>query len=689
MELQAALEATRDPTGPITVVLADGYYRREYLVPSRGNDNTAPPLTITAANPGRAIIDGADPVTDLAGPDAQGVWSFPWTEGWGPSTWRQPQIAHFEHPLYYRREMIFLNDRRLDLVMAPDGLAPAPELQPGQFTVDEVAGVIRLKPAGLLRPGIDRVEVSRRGVRRGGDGTPGADAVPLLRANGIAHLTIDGLVVRRSAAHNMASAFEASAIGITRATFDQRLRNLVITRCRFVDNGGKGLGGRHWIGVVVRDCELSGNANGGGALQRSDEVLFEDCTFADNSWRFGSWMNTWDAAGTKILDGSCQDRSFTGRSRQRIYRRCGFLRNGAGGFWHDWGPQDLVLENCLIEGNSTGVQIEITSGPVLLRDTVIRNHGGGALYGVNAPDVTLERCVLIDAIDGVRRPAVPGPWVGKGLISIAGDPRNESAAQLPSMARTDQGPPPAHPPAEHYRTQRWVIRDSVIQANLPEGRLFWARYWGEPAEVGFNPAPSFAATFTSVGNRFFQIGPEDPFLAPDALPAGTDPFAIRYASEALLDRCDPTATWDPVSPSAIAALDPRDGKPLDPRRLPAATTEERAVLFRQAFVSATQGLRLAGDGGDLHLSLRNPFTQDLTVQAEVDAGAGWLVHGPPLVLPPGRAGVLRLRLLPADGHERSSATVHLRCRAVAPGVEPIQVTAGIALVASTEPRPAR
>jgi hypothetical protein len=672
LELQAAFEATRNPSGPITVLLADGHYRKEYTVPSRNNDNSAPPLTIKAANPGKAIIDGSDPVTDFNGPDANGVYEFPWTEGWGPATFRAPQAAHYEKPIYFRREMMFINDRRIEQVMAPDGLKalPTQDLQSGQFTVDETAKVIRFKPLEAFDSKKNRVEVSRRGARLSNPGgSPWAEFVPLLRANGIAHLTLDGLIIRRGANHNMAPMVELNAIRITRETFDKRLRNLTINRCQFIESSGKGMRAAHWIDVVIRQSEFSRNGNGGGGVATSDNVLHEDCTFADNNWRFGQWMANWDAAGSKILDGSAKDNYFTGRSENRTYRRCAFQRNAAGGFWTDWGPKNVILENCLIEDNNTGVLVEINIGPVIIRDSVIRRNAGGALYGVNSPDVTIERSVLIDAINE-SRPQV-GVWHGGGIISVAGDTRNEGKAQMASMERTDKDAAPRldHPPAEHYRSVRWTIRDSIVQSTTAAGRLFWARYWGNAANIGFNPATEFAKTFTSERNRFFQLGTEDAFLAPAADPVGAGRLNITYAPASALARIDSTSLWNPVSDAALTALDPRDGKRLELASLPLATDAERLAMLKRSMDEALRVLRLPAQGGGLRLSVRNPTTRPVTINGAVGKATGWVAGGDGVTIAPGQTGTLALTLKPGSPSS-DSASLDLRLTATAEGLEP-------------------
>ncbi len=665
LELQAAFDATRNPAGPITVLLADGHYRKEYTVPSRNNDNSAPPLTIKAVNAGKAIIDGSDPVEQLSGPDANGVWEFPWTEGWGPNTWREPGAAQYEKPIYFRREMMFINDGRVEQVMALDGIKalPSEDLKPGQFTVDETEKVIRFKPFETFTPKKDQVEVSRRGARP--SSRPGLESVPLLRANGIAHLTLDGLIFRRGANHNMFAAVELDAIKITRETFEQRLRNLTINRCQFIETSGRGINANHWIDVVVRKSEFSRNGSGGGAFNRSDNVLYEDCTISDNNWRFRQWMANWDAAGMKLYDGASKDNNFTGRSENRTFRRCAFQRNAAGGFWTDWGPKNVTLENCLIEDNSTGVQVEINIGPVVIRDSVIRRNGGGAIYGVNSPDVTIERSVLVDAINGQLSTPISGPWRGEGLISVAGDTRNETRASIKRFSH--DGQTPDVPPAEHYRTVRWTIRDSIVQSTTGNGRLFWARYWGKAAEIGFNPATEFSKTFTSERNRFFQAGAQDGFLAPAADQEGAGRLNITYAPDSALAQIDPSSTWAPISDAALEALNPLEGKPLNLAALPLATDAERLVLLKTSIKHALANLRIPAQGGTLSLIVRNPTTRELTVEGSLGSGS-WEAQTKASTIPPGRTGLVQIALKPRGNITASSLALKLAAKGE--GLEP-------------------
>ena len=656
LELQAAFDATRNPSGPITVILSDGFYRREYVVPSRDNDNSAPPLTIRAANPGRAIIDGSDTVTAWVGPDVNEVWETPWTEAWGPTSGgRVPAQTHQEKSIFFRRELVFVNDRPLEQVMASDGIAPAQAqtLTPGQFTVDDIGKVIRLRFPSGLTPRTSRVEISRRGARPPMTGQPAfKESSVLFTARGIANLTLDGFVIRRGAqAANNGMAISIGSKGINYATLERRVKNLVINECQFIENGAQSVIVSFIDGLTVRRSGFSRNGYGGcwGPIG-SKNVLYEDCTFEDNNWRFGGWAATYGAAGIKLNDGSHADRGFPGRTENVTFRRCSFQRNNAGAVWLDWGPKNTLFENCLFADNSTAIQLEINSGPIIIRDSVIRGNGGGAILAVNTPDVTIERCVIVDALNGQQAKAVSGPWKGDSLIAVSGDTRNEGKPQYASLAKAaNEAPadPNAYPPAEYYRCQRWTIRDSVVQSTSDDrNRLFSAHYWGKAAEIGFNPGTIFADTFTCQRNRFFQVSTLDAFILAAPNREGAGQFVLAYAPGTALTDIDPTSKWEPVSDAAIAALNPLDGRRIDVSLLPSATKAERLELLKRGLNQASRNLRISGQGVLLRLALRNPTEGDLRVSAELKTGQPWLLSSDLLTIPPGLVGMLNVNLKP-------------------------------------------
>jgi hypothetical protein len=674
LELQAALDATTKPTQSITLLLADGNYRRIYTIPARTEADDDKALTLRAVNKGKAIIDGSDVVTDWKGPDADGTWTTPWTEGWGLSRDRPSSGLMWSFkPIMVRRELMFINGKRLELVMQPDAIAPLPAaaLKPGQFTVDEAAKLLRIKPPAGVDPKTALIEVSRRGTKAvKPDENMHNEKVMLMTALDVGNLTLDGIVFRRSA---------ASIYGppLWLGGQKRRVKDITVTDCQFIENNGTGWWQGMTDNLTVRRSEFSRNGSGGGGIVSTTNALFEDCRFDDNNWKYGTWGATWNAAGSKNIDGSIQNKRFKGRSEDLTFRRCSFQRNAAAGVWFDWGPKNITIENCLIADNSNGVGFEIEQGPALIRDTVIRGNGGGALHAVNSPDITFERCVLVDAINGKMSTPVAGPWKSDALITAAGDVRNEDNIESDLHSQREPRPDPGtYPPATHYRTKRLTLRDSIIQTTGENGRLFEARYWGVAAKIGFNPANEFAPTFKSERNRYFQLQPGNAFIA-----AGTDTgvgrFTLNYAPDTALAKIDPSSKWEPTSDAALAALNPLDGKPLDIAGLPLASDQERLALLKTSIRNALANLRIPAQGGTLSLEVRNPTTRELTVAGSLGSSS-WESVTTASAIPPGRTGTVKIDLKPGGNINVSSLA--LKLAANGEGLETISANGIIELI---------
>jgi hypothetical protein len=675
MALQVALDATKKPIGAITIILADGSYRSVYTIPARTEADADKALTLRAVNKGKAIIDGSDVVTQWTGPDADGTWTTPWTEGWGLSRDRPSSgLMWAFKPIMVRRELIFVNGERQELVMQPDALAPtaASALKPGQFTVDEAAKVLRIKPPEGVDPKKALIEVSRRGTKAvKPDENMHNEKVMLMTALDVGNLTLDGIVFRRSA---------ASIYGppLWLGGQKRRVKDITVTDCKFIENNGTGWWQGMTDNLTVRRSEFSRNGSGGGGIVSTTNALFEDCRFDDNNWKYGTWGATWNAAGSKNIDGSIQNKRFKGRSEDLTFRRCSFQRNAAAGVWFDWGPKRIMVENCLIADNSNGVGFEIEQGPALIKDTVIRGNGGGVLHAVNSPDITFERCVLVDAINGKMSTPVAGPWKSDAIITVAGDTRNEDNIESDIHSQTDKKiEPGSYPPASHYRTKRLIIRDSIIQTTSENGRLFEARYWGAAAKIGFNPANEFAPTFKSERNRYFQLQPGNAFIVGGADETGVGKFALNYAPDTALAKIDPTSKLAPTSDAALAALNPLAGKPLEIPGLPLATDPERLALLKTSIKNALVNLRIPAQGGALSLAVRNPTTRDLTVNSSLLA-SDWVAQSESTVIAAGRVGTIKITLKP--GVQNSLSSLKLTLSASATGVETVSLDGSVTVI---------
>ncbi len=137
-----------------------------------------------------------------------------------------------------------------------------------------------------------------------------------------------------------------------RSVTDDNIGHLDVVRCRFEGNSAGYWGA--WIDqnttfLNVSECEFRGNSSdvtGGalGVLQTggidTDPARIDRCLFADNQTD-GGGGGLWAGAADAIL------------------RHCVFLGNSAtvgggifsAGYFQEGGAQDLILEDCLLQGN--------------------------------------------------------------------------------------------------------------------------------------------------------------------------------------------------------------------------------------------------------------------------------------------------------------------------------------------------
>jgi hypothetical protein len=136
-------------------------------------------------------------------------------------------------------------------------------------------------------------------------------------------------------------------------------RHNVVEDCtvEWMCGGGVGVGPE---GGALRRCVIRNCGHVGGCASGTN-FTNEDCLWANNSRKPIS--RGWDAGGVKIA-----------RSHHGIFQRCTFRNNGGPGLWFDIDDADVVVRNCLFEGNECqGVFIEISRDIYVMNNRFFRN----------------------------------------------------------------------------------------------------------------------------------------------------------------------------------------------------------------------------------------------------------------------------------------------------------------------------
>ena len=384
------------------IVLADGTYRA--YVEVKPGDNL---LVFEAQHTGKAVVSGADIVTGWkALPDNPQVFAREWIQKWGLNTengwWGST-------PLNRRREMVYVNDRRLVQRVDDKGDAVAStDLKDGEFTVDENANRVLVRPPLGVDWSKALIEISSRGYDKGFYPQTQAWSRPLFKIDHHSNIVLRGLVVERDAnAMKFGAALHIEGSQEVRSAQDLP-QNVLIDRCRVIENNAIGMEINNYRNVLVRHSDFNDNGERGagmvqvGAEENADpktriyaprNYLFEDCRFNDNNWRMaGTWGDMNDSAGFKAFGHGGNGLTFT---------RCQFNRNQANGFWQDYAGSNTVFDHCIAENNSGtgaggyGILSEMTRGPLTIKNCVIRNNTNAGFISSGAPNVTIQDSYLL------------------------------------------------------------------------------------------------------------------------------------------------------------------------------------------------------------------------------------------------------------------------------------------------------
>ena len=321
------------------VVIHEGVYR-EWAEPVNSGRAGAPIIYEGAAGES-VVMTGADVLTGWErAPGDRPVYKIPWTAKFIINTVNGQPIYHHpaddEHVRSGRAEQLIVDGEVWD---SPQLVLSLDDMQAGTFFPDVENDMLYLWMQDGSDPSAHKIEGCTRGMIFG--------THPWKRPDGFDHVCVRGITFRCA------------------STFAQRPavwmlgKHNVVEDCtiEWMCGGGVGVGPE---GGVLRRCIIRNNGHVGGCASGTNFVN-EDCLWENNSRKPIS--RGWDAGGVKIA-----------LSHHGLFQRCTFRRNGGPGLWFDIDDADVVVRNCLFEGNECqGVFIEISRDIYVMNNRFFRN----------------------------------------------------------------------------------------------------------------------------------------------------------------------------------------------------------------------------------------------------------------------------------------------------------------------------
>ena len=355
--LQEALDRAvenRDRDVSTRVMLHPGTYRES--VDAYYNDSSGPLIRIEAAQEGTAVVSGSDVWDDWSCDGSLCTHEWPYAWGYEDDPWVEAEVE----PLGQRREMIFVEGERLEQRLSPDEVTETP----GSFYVDEDADeVLMHRPEGLGQDALVEVAVRPR----------------LFRAQRLHDLVIDGIVFEHAAAPIANAA--VYIVEQDRVTIED-----VVVRNSNWDGLGLALG----EDLVVRRSTLNENGASGVNAFRAEDLLFEDNETNRNNWRGRAGGLVGWSVGNKFIE-----------IHGLTIRRHTSTNNLSRGMWLDYDVHNALLEEIRSCRNlSDGIFIELSPGPITVRNSTFCENGAVGIQTSALEDLSLEGNAIYDNEQG-------------------------------------------------------------------------------------------------------------------------------------------------------------------------------------------------------------------------------------------------------------------------------------------------
>lgn len=353
----AATKAARESGRAVRIVVAPGTYRENVRITGAGANG---PLVLESAEPGSAVVTGADLEARWTPVEGTPLVQAPWLADWGlspvPSSWGDAvQVSDGVR----RREGVSVDGQPLAQVLRTE------DLTPGTFLVDEAADALYVHPPADAAPDLRGhvVEVSTR---------PQVLEIGV----GAADVTVRGFT------------FQAGAPPFTKfmATVSEAT-DVVVEANRFRHSGWGGLFVCCAEGVTVRGNVAEANGGNGIDTYKAHDVVVHGNVATGNNVR-GARNDYvgWSVAGSKnmLLHGA-------------VFRDNVWDANWARGLWFDTDVVDVLVDGDRSCGNfRDGLFLEALAGPITLRDSTFCGNGRAGVIVSSAGGVTLEGSTLAD-----------------------------------------------------------------------------------------------------------------------------------------------------------------------------------------------------------------------------------------------------------------------------------------------------
>ncbi len=467
-----------------TVKIADGTYREAVILKRSGTADA--PITFEAIEPGKVVIDGADPLNGFERVPGEGpIWKVPWPHVFAIDFRDGKPVEHHpdNEPLWGRAEQVLAGGDELRPYASLDDLRkawadkgkslqmPVKNLNPnggrpfaGAFFADTADHVLYLWLADGGDPAGEKVEAATRDVLFGISPFTGVK---------LEHIVARGLTFRHAANFP-----QRPAVSLPGA-------NNLLEDCLVERTGGKGAS----VNGTVRRCLFRSNGHLGGGAE-GDGFVDENSIWQGNSWK--PIDRGWEAGGEKIAvsDGG-------------VVRGCSFERNGGPGLWFDIDVSNVTVSGCLFTANEdSGLFVEISRG-ITVQDNEFGLNGVGevgtpgshpdwSIAGIQIAesfDVTVTRNKLVGDKDGITV-----RQQGRRLVEIGGK-------------------------TTEFFTHDVRITDNLILGadGYPIALWYDNPFFGPHPSVKQNPAPRdlldpAAANLTIDGNAFTAGGGRKLFL---------------------------------------------------------------------------------------------------------------------------------------------------------------------------------
>ena len=337
----------------VRIVVHPGTYREAVSI---GSSGTNPPLVLESAEPGRAVVSGAEVETrwtPVAGTD---LLQASWHQDWGlapvPASWDGVTVSDAVR----RRESVLIDGKPLTQVLGES------QLSAGSFYVDEAGDRLVVRPpAGIADLRAHTVEVAHR------DRT--------LHVFGTARdVTVRGFTFEAAAAP-----FEKHMVYVSDAT------DVVIEGNTFRHSSWGGLGLCCGARITVRDNRSVDNGGNGIDSYKTTGLLLAGNTMTGNNVRGAANGYTgWSVAGSKHL--LLRDALLTGNT---------YDGNWARGLWLDTDVSNVVVRGDRACGNfREGLFVEAVQGPATIEDSTFCTNGQGGIVIATSRGITVQRSLL-------------------------------------------------------------------------------------------------------------------------------------------------------------------------------------------------------------------------------------------------------------------------------------------------------